>query len=182
MWGLDEQRSLIASGHSQAYGDSTAAHPGNKGEQDDCEHGRDPPSKRGSKYNPRAARAPMTYELFLIGRLASITNDRHGREEEKNPARMGVRLEASPNASPCGNAKAILVERVGQRRPGRGLAQYRSTQVVRDGNRRHACRPCMQMYDCSCCSGGSSGIAFEPVRCTLKWRCPCLRPRPAMTT
>lgn len=94
MWGLDEQRSLIASGHCQAYGDSAAAHPGNKGEQDDCEHGRDPPSERGSKYNPRAARAPMTYELFLIGRLASITNDRHGREEEKNPARMGGRLEA----------------------------------------------------------------------------------------
>src|SRR5215471_18829499 len=30
MWGLDEQRSLIASGHCQAYGDSAAAHPGTK--------------------------------------------------------------------------------------------------------------------------------------------------------
>jgi hypothetical protein len=33
--GLDEQRSLIASGHCQAYGDSAAAHAGDKGEQDD---------------------------------------------------------------------------------------------------------------------------------------------------
>jgi hypothetical protein len=56
-----EQRSLIAGGHCQAYGDSAAAHAGNKGEQDDCEHDRDPPSKRGSKYSPRAAHAPMTY-------------------------------------------------------------------------------------------------------------------------
>jgi hypothetical protein len=59
--GLDEQRSLIASDHCQAYGDSAAAHPGNKGEQDDCEHDRDPPSERGSKYSARAVHAPMTY-------------------------------------------------------------------------------------------------------------------------
>jgi hypothetical protein len=58
--GLDEQRSSIASGHCQAYGDSTAAHAGNKGEQDDCEHDRDPPSERGSKYSSRAAYVPMT--------------------------------------------------------------------------------------------------------------------------
>jgi hypothetical protein len=63
---------LTAGGHCQADGDCAAAHAGNEGERDDCEHYRIPLFERGSDYTPCAARALMTYQLFSNVDLRSI--------------------------------------------------------------------------------------------------------------
>jgi hypothetical protein len=58
-----------------------------------------------------------------------------------------------------------------------GFASARLTE----GSRRNACRRCTKMYDApwSPCRGVDT--AFLPVRCTLKWPHPSLRPRIAMS-
>jgi hypothetical protein len=56
-------------------------------------------------------------------------------------------------------------------------------KLITDGNLPNACRPCMKMCDSPrspCCR--IVEIAFEPGRCTSKWRRSDLRPRLAMPT
>jgi hypothetical protein len=49
------------------------------------------------------------------------------------------------------------------------------------GSRQNACRPCTKKYDVPRCPCRDVDIAFLPVRCTLKWPHPSLRPRLAMS-